>query len=151
MKITSPSFEEGWKIPEKFTADGMDVNPELIIGYIPEGAESLVLIVDDPDAKRVAGYTWVHWVLFNIPVEGNVVKIPEDSIVGTPGESTYRKKEYGGPNPPPRTGKHNYHFKVFALNEMLDLPEMAPLSDIERESQGKILDKAEIVGQYWRD
>ncbi|HID17248.1 TPA: YbhB/YbcL family Raf kinase inhibitor-like protein, partial [Candidatus Bathyarchaeota archaeon] len=50
LKVTSPAFENKGFIPKKYTCDGEDVNPPLNIEGIPEGAKSLVLIVDDPDA-----------------------------------------------------------------------------------------------------
>ena len=79
MKLTSPEFENGKSIPRKFTCEGDDFNPRLIIEAIPAVAKSLALIVDDPDAPMG---TWVHWVSFNIPV---VSQINEDSIPGKQG------------------------------------------------------------------
>ncbi len=151
MKIISSAFKDEEKIPEKFTADGVNVNPELEINEIPSGTKSLVLIVDDPDVKRVVGYTWIHWILFDIPVSKNYLKINENSICGVSGKSTYQKKTYGGPNPPKGTGIHHYHFKVFAVNDFLKLPEMASLEDLMKEMERKILASAEIVGKYWRE
>ncbi len=151
MKITSPSFMNNEKIPVGFTADGKDVNPQLEISEIAKNAKSLVLIVDDPDAQRVVGYTWIHWIVFNIPVTGNKLTIQEDSIPGTPGESTYKKPDYGGPNPPKGTGIHHYHFKLYALNKMLPLKEMTSLNEINNSMRNHILEKSELVGIYSRD
>lgn len=147
MKITSTAFAHNENIPAKYTADGENINPPLTISEIPEGTKSLVLIVDDPDAQRVVGYTWVHWVVFDIPTEG---EIKENSIPGTPGESTYKKPEYGGPNPPAGTGTHNYHFKIYALDKKLDLPEMIPLETIQKEMKEHILAESILTGQYSR-
>jgi len=130
---------------------GKNVNPQLDIYEIPDGAKSLVLIVDDPDAQRVVGYTWVHWVVFNIPVNGDKVVIKEDSIPGVPGESTYKKPSYGGPSPPKGTGIHNYHFKVYALNKLLPLQEGASLKNITHSMKEHIVEKAELMGMYTRD
>ncbi len=148
MKIESSAFKDGENIPPKYTADGENINPSLIISEIPEKAKTLVLICDDPDAKRVCGYTWIHWVLFDIPVDKSVVNIPEDSSIGKHGESSYGKSSYGGPNPPSGTGIHNYHFKIYALNKKLELPEMTSLKNIENTMQDYILEKAELVGIY---
>src|SRR3989344_4400314 len=64
MKIESAAFKDGDKIPTQYTCDGIDINPPLLIRDTPEGAKSLVLIMDDPDASR--GKTWDHWLLWNI-------------------------------------------------------------------------------------
>ena len=50
LTISSPAFENGGEIPRRYTCDGEDISPELRLGGIPQGAKSLVLIVDDPDA-----------------------------------------------------------------------------------------------------
>ena len=97
MEVTSPEFGNGKKIPRKFTCEGDDINPTLIIEDIPAGTKSLALIVDDPDAPMG---TWVHWFSFNIPV---VSRIDEDSIPGKQGINDFGRKEYGGPCPPSGT------------------------------------------------
>ncbi|MBU0958080.1 MAG: YbhB/YbcL family Raf kinase inhibitor-like protein [Nanoarchaeota archaeon] len=149
MEIKS-DFRNNERIPEKYTADGDDVNPRLEILGIPDEAKSLVLIVDDPDAQKVVGYTWIHWVVFNIPVSGDKVIIGENSIPGDSGKSTYGKAEYGGPNPPAGTGEHHYHFKVYALDITLDLDSSADVNKISSEMEGYVLDSAELIGIYSR-
>lgn len=144
-------FENGDNIPEKFTADGENVNPMIEVVGLPEDAKSLVLVVDDPDAQRVVGYTWVHWVVFDIPVENQKVVIEENSVPGKAGKSTYEKREYGGPNPPAGSGIHNYHFKFYVLDCFLELDEMTSLDEIEKSMEGYILEEKEIVGKYGRD
>jgi Raf kinase inhibitor-like YbhB/YbcL family protein len=140
MKIRSPEFEHNGFIPAKFTCQGQDINPPLIIEDVPEGAKSLVLIVDDPDAPMT---TWVHWVLFNIPVVG---KIEEDSILGEQGLNDFGRKDYGGPCPP--SGTHRYFFKIYALDARLDLRGDAGKKDVEKAMEGRILSKAELIGLY---
>jgi len=153
MKITSSAFQEGWKIPERYTADGMDINPPLEVFDIPEGTKSLVLVVDDPDAQRVVGYTWLHWLVFDIPVIGKEVEIMENSVPqeAKQGVNDFKKLDYGGPSPPPGSGIHNYHFKVYALDTKLELPEMASLEAVKEAMEGHVLGEAELVGQYSRD
>src|SRR5687768_13753077 len=71
MTITSSSFPHEGMIPSRHTCEGHDTSPELLWTDVPEGAKSLVLIMDDPDAPDPAApkRTWVHWVLYNIPAD----------------------------------------------------------------------------------
>jgi hypothetical protein len=142
MKLTSPHFQHNSMIPSKFTCDGLDVNPALDIEDIPEETKSLVLIVDDPDAPMG---TWVHWVVFNIPVAS---QIQEDSVPGRQGVNDFRKKDYGGPCPP--SGTHRYFFKLYALDTELDLEEGVRKQDVEEAMKDHILAEAELIGLYKR-
>ncbi|MBL7084536.1 MAG: YbhB/YbcL family Raf kinase inhibitor-like protein [Candidatus Omnitrophica bacterium] len=140
MKLTSPEFEHKGVIPSKFTCQGNDVNPALIIEGLPNGVKSLVLIVDDPDAPMG---TWVHWVVYDIPV---IPKIEENSIPGMQGGNDFGRKDYGGPCPP--SGTHRYFFKLYALDTQLNLPEGIGKEDLEKAMQGHILDQTELIGLY---
>jgi hypothetical protein len=143
MRVTSPEFEHGKSIPKKFTRDGKDVNPALDIEDSPAEAKSLALIVDDPDAPRG---TWVHWVVYNIPVGA---RIEEDSVPGEQGVNDSGKAAYGGPAPPPGT-PHRYFFKVYALDTELALRGRVDKSAVEDAMSGHILDSAELIGMYKR-
>lgn len=142
MRLKSPEFEHNGMIPSKFTCDGIDVNPALVIEDIPTETKSLTLIMDDPDAPMG---TWVHWVVFNIPA---LPRIDEDSIPGTQGKNDFRKLDYGGPCPP--SGTHRYFFKLCALDGKLDLEEGARKEDVEKAMEGHILAQAEFIGLYTR-
>lgn len=143
MKITSPDFKNNEFIPVKFTCEGEDVNPALIIENIPDGTKSLALIMDDPDAPMG---TWVHWVVYDIPP---VKRIEENSIPGKQGSNNSGVENYGGPCPP-RGPAHRYFFKIYALDKQLGLSAGADKKTLERGMQGHILDKAELVGLYKR-
>lgn len=69
LTLTSTSFSHNDTIPSRYTCDGKNISPALNWTGIPEGTQSLVFIVDDPDAPDPAApkMTWVHWVLYNIP------------------------------------------------------------------------------------
>jgi len=142
MKLTSPAFENNAYMPAKYTCEGEEVNPPLTIEVIPEGTKSLALIMDDPDAP--AG-TWVHWVVYDIPV---VSKIEEDSIPGTQGANDSNPRNYGGPCPP--SGTHRYVFKIYALDINLNLPEGISKKELEKKMEGHMLAKAELIGLYKR-
>ncbi|MGE5197383.1 MAG: YbhB/YbcL family Raf kinase inhibitor-like protein [Deltaproteobacteria bacterium] len=140
MKLKSPEFEYNKSIPKKFTCEGADINPELIIEDAPPGTKSMALIVDDPDAPMG---TWVHWVVFDIPV---VARIEENSVPGKQGRNDFRRKNYGGPCPP--SGTHRYFFKIYALDTLLNLKEGISKEELEEAMQGHILSGAELVGLY---
>jgi len=140
MKISSPEFENKGFIPQKFTCQGEDISPALTITGIPEGAKSLALIVDDPDAS--VGM-WVHWVVFDIPL---INRIEEKSIPGKQGRNDSGRNEYGGPCPP--SGTHRYFFKIYALDTILNLSEGITKKELEKAMAGNILAQAEIVGLY---
>jgi Raf kinase inhibitor-like YbhB/YbcL family protein len=143
MKLSSPEFEHNQAIPAKFTCQGKDVSPALVIEDIPKEAKALSLIVDDPDAPMG---TWVHWVLYDIPLTD---RIEENSIPGKQGLNDFGRKNYGGPCPP--SGEHRYFFKIYALDKKLDLPEGVSKQDLEEEMSGHILDQAELIGLYEKD
>lgn len=142
LVITSPVFRPNGLIPAKYTCDGDDINPPLTIDGIPDGAKSLVLIVDDPDAPRG---TWDHWIVWNIHPSD---RIEENSVPGTEGLTDFRKHAYGGPCPP--SGTHRYFFKVYALDTLLDLDPNSKKRKVENAIQGHILAKSEIIGLYRR-
>ncbi len=145
MKIQSPVFNHNESIPAKYTCDGENTNPPILISDVPESAQSLVLIVDDPDAP--AG-TWAHWTIWNI--ETKTAEIAENSVpVGAvEGKTSYNKPGFGGPCPP--FGEHRYFFKLYALDSVLDLPASTSKEDLEKEMDGHILEQAELIGLYKR-
>jgi len=146
MKLISPAFNEGEEIPIKYTCNGQDINPELIIEGVPENTESLVLIVDDPDAPFG---TFTHWVLFNIPA--TIRKIKENSIPqgSKEGKNDFNKINYGGPCPP--SGIHRYRFKLYALDTTLNLKEGASKQEVENAMKGHILEKTVLIGKYKKE
>ena len=146
MKITSPAFENNSGIPAKYTCDGENINPPLAISDVPAEAKSLALILDDPDAPVSGGF--VHWVVFNFdpPTTGSGENsAPAGAIQGQNGASQSR---YTGPCPP--TGTHRYFFRLYALDEKLDLGASAKREDVLQAMQGHILDQTELIGLYKR-
>jgi len=145
MKITSPVFGHNQKIPSKYTCDGENLSPPLEISGVPEGAKSMVLIMDDPDATHGL---WVHWVLWNISPDTK--EIPENSVPAgaAEGMTSFGKPGYGGPCPP--SGTHRYFFKLCALNKKLELSPSAEKVELEEVMAGQVLDQAELIGLYSR-
>lgn len=154
MQLTSRSFENQMSIPKKFTCDGEDISPALIWSDAPEGTKSFVLIVDDPDAPDPANpkMTWVHWVLYNIPETVNSLQedikereLPKGTLQGL---NDWKRTGYGGPCPP--IGEHRYFHKLFALDIVLPDLERPTKAKLEKEMEGHVLAKAELIGVYQR-
>ena len=146
MKLTSPEFEDGEYMPEKYGNTRENVNPPLEIHEVPEDAESLALIMDDPDAMEPAGKIWEHWTVWNI--DPNTEEIEEDSSPGVEGMTDFRQRGYGGPNPP--DGVHTYYFKLYALDKELHLPEDSRKEDVEAAMEGHIIEEAELTCKFDR-
>ena len=146
LKVTSPSFKEGEMIPGKFTCDGENISPEIRWKDFPEGTKSFALICDDPDAPSG---DFVHWVVYNVPSKidgfGENAEIREIADLGM---TDYGRVGYGGPCPP--SGTHHYHFKVYALDKMIETEKDLDKYDLLDRMEGHVLAKGEIVGLYKR-
>lgn len=142
LTVISPDFSEGGFIPSRFTCDGEDVNPTLIIHGIPEGTRSLVLVVEDPDAALT---TFTQWLVWNIPPTDRIV---ENTIPGIEGINTVGKNPYRGPCPV--AGSQRYAFKVFALDRVLTLEANAKRYVVEQQMEGHILAAGQLSGEYNR-
>ncbi len=143
MEITSAAFENNQFLPEKYTCDGLDINPPLNFEDIPDTAASLALTVSDPDAPSKIFY---HWVLFNMDSGTDHVdedSTPQAAIEGT-GDSG--NTEYSGPCPP--SGTHRYIFTLYALDGPIDLEEGAESQEVLERMEGHIIDTAQLVGLY---
>lgn len=151
LNLRSSAFAEGDTIPQQYTCDGEDISPPLSWDEPPEGAESFVLIVDDPDAP--VG-TWVHWVVFNIPPDTR--SLPEDvpaqeqlSDGAVHGNNSWNRLGYGGPCPPSGS-THSYVFKLYALDTTLDLEAGAKKNPVVSGMEGHVLAASELTGEYAR-
>ena len=145
MKLTS-IFKNNGAIPSRYTCDGENINPKLVIEDIPLNTVSLALIMHDPDAPMPGGFT--HWVAWNLSPK--LKHIEENSFpkVGLQGENGAKLKKYIGPCPP--FGTHRYFFTIYALNSLLRKEPTFDKDELEKEIKGKIIDKAELVGLYSR-
>jgi Raf kinase inhibitor-like YbhB/YbcL family protein len=144
MQLESPAFASEQKIPKKFTCEGEDVSPPLIIQDVPKNAKSLVIIVHDPDAPNG---DFVHWLAWNLdPVTHHLV---EGLSPPAQGRNDFGELDYRGPCPP--KGKpHRYFFRVFALDTKLNLSPESSKKELEDEMKGHILSDAELMGVYQR-
>ncbi|MBU0979956.1 MAG: YbhB/YbcL family Raf kinase inhibitor-like protein [Nanoarchaeota archaeon] len=139
LSLTSPAFEDGQPIPQKYTCWGDNANPPLKIDNIPTGTQSLALIMDDPDAPSG---TWVHWLVWNM--DPGTTDIKEDHYFINEGKNSWYESKYGGPCPP--SGTHRYFFKLYALDEQLNLPSGTQKKHLEGAMKGHILGQGELIG-----
>jgi len=148
LVLKSAAFKHNGFIPEKYTCDGLNVNPSLQIENIPSGTKSLVLIMDDPDAT--GGVTWDHWLVWNLNPDLKIIEenqVPTGAIQGT---TSFGEIKYGGPCPPRGSKPHRYMFKLYALDSVLNLAAGASKAEIEKAMEGHILDKTVLIGLYSR-
>lgn len=142
LEVTSEAFNDRTYIPAKYTCDGENINPPLSVHNIPYETKSLVLMIDDPDA--LSGI-WVHWIVWNIPPSG---KIKEKSVPGIEGTNDFKKQNYVGPCPP--SGTHKYFFKVYALDDFIELNPDATQAELEKAMSPHLVGFGKIIGLYKR-
>lgn len=153
MELSTPAFEPGAAIPQRYTCQGEDFSPALSWSAPPEDTQSLVLVMDDPDAP--AG-TWVHWVVYNLPPgttgleEGAAAAkgpstLPPGALTG---KNSWGREDYGGPCPP--SGTHHYSFRLYAVDTILADAGMQK-STLIKAIDGHILAQGELVGTYAKE
>ncbi len=145
MEVKSTSFKNNGNIPSKYTCDGDNVNPPLIIEDIPENTKSIAIIMDDPDAPSE---TFTHWIVWNIKPEGDKLTIEENSKPGVEGINDFNKTGYGGPCPP--SGIHRYFFRIYALNSELNLEENSGRVELENQIKKHRIEESVLMGTYKR-
>lgn len=150
MKLVSDAFAGGASIPRRHTCDGADTSPPLSWRAAPEATRSFALVVEDPDAPSG---TWVHWVLFDIPVSTTALpegaareSLPEGTREGVNG---WGRRGYGGPCPP--KGTHRYFFRLYALDLLLALDEGVTAEELIEAARYHVLARAELMGRYARE
>lgn len=152
LRVVSSAFQHGEGIPIKHTCEGRDVSPPLGWSSVPEGTQSLALIVDDPDAPdpNAPKMTWVHWVLFNLPSDSR--GLPEGVRSGAlppgtrEGLNDWKRTGWGGPCPP--IGRHRYFFRLYALDCVLEDLAAPTRAELDRAMQGHVLAEAVLMGTY---
>jgi Raf kinase inhibitor-like YbhB/YbcL family protein len=157
FSLSSPDFKNNGAIPDKYTFNnmgctGQNLSPALEWKNAPAGTKSFALMVHDPDAPTGSG--WWHWVLYNIPA--STTSLPEGAGKSLPagaaeGSTDFGTTGYGGPCPPPGSGKHHYNFTLYALKvDKLDVPPNATAAMVGFYAGANSLGKAKLTGLYER-
>jgi Raf kinase inhibitor-like YbhB/YbcL family protein len=147
IRLSSPAFADGGRIPAAFTCDGIDDSPPLRWSKIPAGTAQLALFMEDPGA---AGGPFTHWVVFGIPASVSSLargRIPAGAI---PGTTSFSQSHYGGPCPPTGDAAHRYVFTLYALRAPVTLPRGAPPADVHAAVDRAMLAAGRLIGTYVR-
>ena len=151
LSLSSIAFQDGEIIPAKYTCEGQDISPPLMWSELPQGTQSLALIVDDPDAP---GGVFTHWVVFNILPDSRQLPeaIPTQAQLSSgalQGKNDFGRIGYGGPCPP--LGRpHRYRFTLYALDRALGLKAGVSKKQVVDAMQGHILAQGQLTGTYQR-
>ena len=155
MEISSSAFKDGEKIPIAYVmrgAGGKNLSIPLSWENAPPGVKSFALSVVDP---HPIAQNWVHWLVINIPAQSISLeegasgkKMPAGAVEL---KNSFGDLGYGGPQPPPGSGKHPYVITLYALSvEKLDLGAGTSLSAFKKALEGKVIQSASITGMYER-
>ncbi|MFW6083612.1 MAG: YbhB/YbcL family Raf kinase inhibitor-like protein [Gemmatimonadota bacterium] len=157
MQLSSSAFDEGDRIPTRYTADGDDVSVPLTWTSPPEDTVELALVVDDPDAPRPE--PWVHWLLYHIPADRSALRegLPRVERLDEPAGAAQGRNSwssdnlgYRGPAPPPGHGPHRYRFTLHALDEKTDVGPDADVASLQSAIEGHVIASARLTGVYER-
>ncbi|MGJ9420158.1 YbhB/YbcL family Raf kinase inhibitor-like protein [Massilia sp. CMS3.1] len=152
VSVSSPSFRHNGMMDQKYSEYADGVSPALSWKAVPN-AKSYAIVMEDPDAKPVTPF--VHWLAWNIPA--TVTSLP-DGVQEQPrltdpdgvlqGRNTRGSMGYYGPKPPVGEPAHHYHFQVYALDTMLEVPFGSDRDTLLKAMQGHVIGKGEVVGKY---
>lgn len=151
MRISSPDFEDGGRLPTRFTCEGRNLAPHLTFHDVPAGAQSLALILDDPDAPSG---TFVHWLIWNLAPESEGLAegatLDGSAPGAVEGTNSTGREGYTSPCPPRGHGDHHYQFTLYALDRRLDLKPGAWRDALDSAMKDHILAEARVTGLYAR-
>jgi Raf kinase inhibitor-like YbhB/YbcL family protein len=154
LHVRSDAFEEGREIPDEYSADGRNVSPSVAWSGVPAGAQSIVVIVEDPDAPPPQT-PFVHWLVYAIPPTVErlpqgipKVKQPEQPAGIVQGLNSSGSVGWFGPKPPKGDPPHHYHFQVFALDRNLKLEPGVNRQQVLEAMSGHVVGKGQVVGLF---
>jgi len=153
LSVMAKGFEDGQLIPKKHTCDGKDVSPALTIEGVPEEAQRLAVLLEDPDAP---GGTFDHWLLWNVSAEVKTLPggITPETMVQLKGDARQGKNGFGtvgyrGPCPP-EGETHEYVFTVLALGQPLNVAAGANKAALRSAMAGHVMASGQLTGTYGR-
>lgn len=150
LSLEAADFDDGERMPASVGYANENENPELQISGVPDEAESLVLVCDDPDARPVVGFTFDHWLVWDVdPDTGTIPRNWDPSEdEATVGYNDFVEDAYAGPSPPDEA--HDYRFKLLALDSELGLAPEARKAVVQMTAamEAEVLAATQLVGEY---
>jgi len=154
LALEATPFDDGERIPARYTCEGGDVNPELTISGVVDEVETLALVVDDPDA---GDEPFVHWLLWNVPantetIPRSVAKQEEPPFAegARQGTNSAGNVGYTGPCPPTGDDAHTYYFRLHAVDTTLELEAGADRAALDDALSDHVVDSVALTGTYER-
>ena len=147
LKISSPAFADRGKMPAKYSCDGEGLNPPLTFSNVPPKAQSLALIVEDPDIPeqfkaQIPSGVFDHWLIWDIAADSK--GFAEGGEKG--GINAGGRPGFFPACPPDKS--HRYFFKLFALDKKLTGVDIKNKADLEAAMAGHVIQQAEMIGMY---
>jgi Raf kinase inhibitor-like YbhB/YbcL family protein len=143
MQLTSPIFNDNEVIPEIYTCKGQSISPPLAIAGVPAQAKSLALIIHDPDAPSG---DFLHWLVWNIPPQTTIITENSAPVGAIQGKNGSGNNRYAGPCPP--SGTHHYRFDLYALDDVVNLPDSSSRIDVESAMSSHVLARSTLTGLF---
>jgi hypothetical protein len=134
-------------LPQTFSCQGEDINPDLVVEDVPPDAASLA--VDMVDTSGIFAGNQAHWLIWNISPDTLKIPANANNLVGVIGTNDAGKQLYSGPCQANDSAKH-YRFEVYALDTILDLPQTANYNAYEKAISNHILGYGSLTVSYKR-
>lgn len=155
LGLTSSAFGDGQALPPEHAAEQDNVSPPLRWQAGPSGTQSYVVIMENPDVSSEPPF--VHWLLYNLPADTSqlsaglpgapALEAPKGALQGRNDRGSFG---YYGPRPPKDSPAHHYHFQVYALARLLELPFGASRQELLDAMRGHVLASDELIGTFKR-
>ncbi len=149
LTLISPTFSAG-AIPRRCSCDGAGISPALSWSAPPTRTRSFALTLTDLDSPL--GYSFVHWVLYNLPAAQR--SLPEGAahppqLPPGAGQGLNDDGHLGYVPPcPPGHSPHRYRFVLYALDTTLPLAPGATKKQLLQSIARHALARGELIGRF---
>ena len=153
IQLQSDAFDDNQPMPMRYTADGAGASPPLQWSGVPDGAGSLVLLVEDPDAPIPQPF--VHAIVVGLPprdgslYEGELQRAGRNGRLKL-GRNSFLQATWLPPDPPRGHGVHRYAFQLFALKDSPPFADTPGRDEVEEALRRSAIASGCLVGTYER-